>query len=1520
MNPKRKVLKNTLRVVACTLGLIGVALVALIAGVFLHLDTKLGRRLIVANVAPLLANTFRGKIVIDRLDSISPFRASGVDARVLDEHGALVASLNDASVDFDTVTLLRSGIRTISIPNIHARHAEVVLLEAPSGSLTLVESFEPKTPSPPSTEPPPDVRLPRVRIDHVWTHGKLTGLDIIDAEAEKLDGSLDYVSEQVVLDVHRVGIVARSLPKRLDPEGTVSGKLTVPPNAPLFASATFDGSVNRVPVWVDAGWKNEALTAAVDVPRASADELRRVLKDLGVDLDVREAGSLSLRAQGRLDAISANARVSLGTSKIDVFTRGSLLPDLDLNAVATVRDFDAHAIGKELERTRVSARASSRVRVVKGEPVIAFTAEVDPFVWDGNDVPATRATGTFVSETLTVDARVAEPGAPVDASIVLRGDRLDFQVDAESRNLAAIRRVKTGASGSARVSATGSYRIDRQRLDAVISVSGSDLAYQGQKVRHLDVRGRVQGPVQHLSGDVKVEARRLSVDGRDFASASVEARGAVDAFQSRVVIDGETAPDATATFSGSVGKRMQLSNILLDLDRRNVHAKISADAIVVDGANIEAKNVIITGPGSLTASGRWQNGELTLVADGKGLDVTELARMVDVELPVSGYLNLQADLALTSTEGRGTVSISARNVKLDGVENGALDGRIVLEGRKLTGNFHAQHRALDAKLALNRVELTGNLPLTDVEAWKGAIGEAKLTARTRIVQLRRLVKNEAIERYRPSGRIEVDMRLSREKPDSIPDLRLTVATRRLQLADPEPKQTKRRAFLSAGHNLACSASIVGDTRSTDLSCVVTAQKQTLVELRARTILPELRLWRDRAALLARMENTRLQAQLVIVERSIEEWPSFVRPRSFAGRIGGTVTMDGTLLEPDANVSVWAQNVVEERLGQKVAARVDVKYDGKQADFRLSAKHGARAALTGDGAVRFSLAKLLHSEPQKPEVDAHAKLDRLELASIPFLKDNRIAGRVSGKLDADHLGTAKPKVAGRLDFDRLLVGTARIERGNVQLDLDTQKLVATVELQQRDGSAHAALHAVPVWKGFAPGIDPEKRMTAKLVAKKLSASMLLPAVRGSVSDLDGRIDADLALDLQRGRNQVRGFVRVSNGEVQVPAIGQALDHVNVYVAAEPGGVLRLREASLQGVSGKLSASGWAKLDGFALSRAQLGVRIREKEKLPLTLEGVLVGDIWGGVDVAVQAKKQELAVDVNVRSLHLELPPTKEHSVQTLDPDPHVRIGVYRRQNGFVMLPVQPVDDEPSEPLQIVAKLNLGNDIWIEQGPDLNVRLGGQLVYRTSPEARMTGQIRIASGKLDVQGKMFEIQEGTISFQGNPTNPIVVATATWESPEGIVVYAEYRGPVEGGKLTLHAEPSLSRDQIVSLLLFGSPDGSLGGEGGSKAGTATSVGGGVATKGLNRAMNDLTSLDVSTRIDTSEAGSPRPELVWQLTPRVSAQLGYNVEAPAPGKSPDRTLLTLEFRLFRRWSLASTFGDRGSTLFDLLWRYRY
>jgi hypothetical protein len=95
--------------------------------------------------------------------------------------------------------------------------------------------------------------------------------------------------------------------------------------------------------------------------------------------------------------------------------------------------------------------------------------------------------------------------------------------------------------------------------------------------------------------------------------------------------------------------------------------------------------------------------------------------------------------------------------------------------------------------------------------------------------------------------------------------------------------------------------------------------------------------------------------------------------------------------------------------------------------------------------------------------------------------------------------------------------------------------------------------------------------------------------------------------------------------------------------------------------------------------------------------------------------------------------------------------------------------------------------------------------------------------------------------------------------------------------------------------------------------------MIVQGLNRQLQELTSLDIRTRIDQSN-GSPQPEVALQISPRVTAELSYDLATPSPGESPDTTFLTLDLRLLRNWSLSTTLGNQGSTFIDMFWRYRY
>ncbi len=102
--------------------------------------------------------------------------------------------------------------------------------------------------------------------------------------------------------------------------------------------------------------------------------------------------------------------------------------------------------------------------------------------------------------------------------------------------------------------------------------------------------------------------------------------------------------------------------------------------------------------------------------------------------------------------------------------------------------------------------------------------------------------------------------------------------------------------------------------------------------------------------------------------------------------------------------------------------------------------------------------------------------------------------------------------------------------------------------------------------------------------------------------------------------------------------------------------------------------------------------------------------------------------------------------------------------------------------------------------------------------------------------------------------MIVALARWDSPADFRVYAEYTGNATDGKLRLTSEPALTQDQIVSLLMFGSPEGTSGSNA-SAASAAFGVVGGTATKGINRVLSRFSDLDVDARIDTS-SGQSRP----------------------------------------------------------------
>jgi translocation and assembly module TamB len=237
--------------------------------------------------------------------------------------------------------------------------------------------------------------------------------------------------------------------------------------------------------------------------------------------------------------------------------------------------------------------------------------------------------------------------------------------------------------------------------------------------------------------------------------------------------------------------------------------------------------------------------------------------------------------------------------------------------------------------------------------------------------------------------------------------------------------------------------------------------------------------------------------------------------------------------------------------------------------------------------------------------------------------------------------------------------------------------------------------------------------------------------------------------------------------------------------------------------------------------------------------------------------------------------------------------------------------------------HLGQDVDIRRGTDLKVSLDGTVTARLDEKVQVTGQIRLTGGKLDVQGKSFAIETGTVTFVGDPANPMVKVTAGWTAEDGTHVFADYTGPLKTGKVTLRSEPARPQNEIVALILFGTADGSQATpyatappDVATRAGTTV---GSFASAGLSKGLDKLTGIDITAKIDTSQPNA-RPEVEVQVAKDISLQLAFVLGTPPPGTNPDTTYATIDWRFLRSWSLETTFGNLGSSMANVVWQRRY
>jgi translocation and assembly module TamB len=553
-----------------------------------------------------------------------------------------------------------------------------------------------------------------------------------------------------------------------------------------------------------------------------------------------------------------------------------------------------------------------------------------------------------------------------------------------------------------------------------------------------------------------------------------------------------------------------------------------------------------------------------------------------------------------------------------------------------------------------------------------------------------------------------------------------------------------------------------------------------------------------------------------------------------------------------------------------------------------------------------------------------------LKPLSALASKPIAGTVSGHVTLDDLHR-DARIEARLALRAVEVGSAKYPGGTIDVRGAGGALQASARLGDARSFAEVTAKLGTRWGAeIVPALDESRPVELRLVANRFRAAALQPFVDETFSELDALITANTSITLGPGdRTQMKGLIAVEKGRFQMAQVGEQFSHARARVTFENNGIIRVSDVYAQGPTGSVTAKAVARMNGLSFVGANGWAQIPRNDPLPVVIEGESFGEASGTFLLAatMSPDKKEVRVNVDVTALEVRVPEQTSHTVQPLEPAEHIRIGALRGPDKLVLLPLGPPDEEEprsGEATRYRVSVNL-RDAEVRQGSGVRVRLEGNPSVVVAEKTTVSGQIRLTGGTLDVQGKEFDIERGTITFTGgDPANPEIVVTAGWTAPDGTRVYADFIGPLRTGKVTLRSEPALTQNELLALIMFGTVDGANAqpppGQQADRATQVVGLGGGFATQGLNRAIDDLTGLDITTRIDTSASGSPRPEIEMQIARDISIQFAHVLGIPPPGAMPDKNIASINWRFRSNWSLLTSFGDQGSTVVDVLWQYLY
>jgi translocation and assembly module TamB len=443
------------------------------------------------------------------------------------------------------------------------------------------------------------------------------------------------------------------------------------------------------------------------------------------------------------------------------------------------------------------------------------------------------------------------------------------------------------------------------------------------------------------------------------------------------------------------------------------------------------------------------------------------------------------------------------------------------------------------------------------------------------------------------------------------------------------------------------------------------------------------------------------------------------------------------------------------------------------------------------------------------------------------------------------------------------------------------------------------------------IDSSRRVGAPLDIRvrtdAFDPSPLALVVREQVHRLAGALDSDLRIHGTLERPLVSGFAELRRGLIVLRESGVRFEPVRLRLDADGTSA---RVTLVRAVTDDGTMTGEGRIDfaaGGALDLTLRPARARIVRRAGMQASAAGELHLGGTIAAPVLSGRLEL-LDVVIRPAKLPL----AQAVPTIDPTIEVA--------GRPDVPAASPPPAPTAPSALAVAL----DVHVARGTrvvrsDATLELDGDVHVAkvAGAGARLRGTLWLREGWLVFQDRRFWLTGGAVSFlDTDPPSAWVDAWAQHRAGEYVILVGLV-GPIEKPDLRLVSDPPLGETDVLSVLLFGRPSGSLGAnEVEGLRQLAVGLAADYAAPGLQRSVLDAFGIDTLT-VDVPTGGT---EAAGEV--RIGRYVGEDLFLSLAQEfgAGVAQVVGAEYVLGAGVSVRVSASSTGRGAVDLLWSHRY